>query len=289
MERPPCRHFFRVGSLRLFFTGFFYFAITSLATAQRTSDVSTPSPAIPRGERAHLSVGAAANLVYVLDKLNAAFMAAEPELKLTATTGASGSLVAQIQSGAPFDIFLSADLDHPRALVERGHAEPNSFTTFAIGRLVLWTTNPQLTLQSVPTTLRERSVRRIAVANPETAPYGRAAEAALKSLGVWEEVQRKLVFGENITQTAQFVETGNAEVGLVALSLVLSPALKDRGRWIPVPAESYTPLAQAAVLTHRGAKNPTAVRYLTFLQSAPAQEILHRFGYRTPAEDNPRR
>ena len=285
MDPSRCRSFFRVGSLRLFFTGFFFAAITSVAATQNPSDVSTSPPEIPSGERAHLSVAAAANLVYVLDKLNAAFMAAEPRVTLTVITGASGSLVAQIQNGAPFDVFLSADLDHPRALVERGHAERTSFTTFAIGRLVLWTTRPQLNLQSVPATLRERGVRRIAVANPDTAPYGRAAEEALKHLGVWEEVQGKLVFGENITQTAQFVETGNAEVGLVALSLVLSPVLQDRGRWIPVPEESYTPLEQAAVLTRRGATNSSAVRYLEFLHSAPAQKILQHFGYRIPAEE----
>jgi molybdate transport system substrate-binding protein len=284
MQLQPCRDFFRVGSLRFIFTGFFLTAAMQLAAAQGTSTSSLPEAAVSASKPVSLSIAAAANLVYVLDELNAAFKSREPGVTLTVTIGASGSLVAQIQNGAPFDLFLSADVDHPAALVKRGDADAKSFTTFAIGRLVLWTMKPELKLKSVAATVKDSTVPRIAVANTDTAPYGHAAKEALQSLGLWQEIRGKLVFGENITQTAQFVETGNADVGLVALSLVLSPKLKNRGRWIPVPDELYTPIAQGAVLTRRGVKNPAAIRYLNFLRGDEAQKILQRFGYRTPSE-----
>lgn len=275
MQPPPCRTFFRVGSLRLFFTGFF--SALSLATAapEAASDRAAPS-------RETLSIAAAANLVYALDAVNAAFHIAEPDITVTVATGASGNLVAQITHGAPYDVFLSADLDYPRALVASGHADPTTFTTFATGRLVLWTTQPAVPLDSIAATVRSDRVRKLAIAHVDTAPYGRAARETLEKLGAWADLQPKIVTGENITQTAQFVETGNADAGFVALSLVLSPKLKDRGRWIEVPAEFHAPLDQGAVLTLRGAKKPAAVRYLAFLQSEPAREIFKRYGYSAP-------
>jgi molybdate transport system substrate-binding protein len=220
--------------------------------------------------------------VYVLEELHAAFQSQQRDVKLTVATGASGNLVAQIQHGAPFDVFLSADMDHPKSLIARNAAESKSLMTFAIGRLVLWTVKPAIGLESFVATMKDKAVRRIALANTETAPYGVAAKQALERAGVAHEIRAKLVFGENITQTAQFVETGNADVGLVALSLVLSPALKTRGKWIPVPEDLYTPILQGAVLTRRGSTNPAAGRYMEFLQSAEAQEILKRFGYSIP-------
>jgi molybdate transport system substrate-binding protein len=229
-----------------------------------------------------ISVAAASNLVYALDALNAGFAQAAPDVAITTATGASGSLVAQIKNGAPFDVFLSADLDYPQALVASGHADAKSLTTFAIGRLVLWTTKPGLDVTSIAGTVRDSAVRKLAIANVDTAPYGRAARQALEKLGAWADAQPKLVVGENITQTAQFVETGNADAGFVALSLVLSPQLQDRGRWLGVPANLHAPLAQGAVLTTRGAANPAAVRYLKFLGSPAARKVLERFGYGVP-------
>ena len=238
-----------------------------------------------------VSVAAASNLVYALDALNAAFLAIEnPKSKienpttLTVTTGASGNFVAQIKNGAPVDVFLSADLDYPQALVASGHADAKSLTTFATGRLVLWTTRPvaALALTSIETTVRDPAVKKLAVANPDTAPYGRAALQTLDRLGLSAIAQPKLVTGENITQTAQFVETGSADAGFVALSLVLSPRLKNRGRWLEVPSTQHTSLAHGVVLTTRGTANPAAARYLAFLRSEPAKKILRDFGYATP-------
>ena len=234
-----------------------------------------------------LSVAAAANLVYAMDELNAAFRREAPEVVLTATTGASGSLVAQIGHGAPFDVFLSADLDYPQALIKAGNAVPESLTTFAVGRLVLWTTRPGADISSLAAAVADPAIRRLAIAQTSTAPYGRAAREALEKEGLWASVQPRLVTGENITQTAQFVETGNADAGLVALSLVLSPRLKDRGRWTEVPARLHAPLDQGVVITKRGAANPAATRYLAFLRGPEARKILERFGYGVPASPQP--
>jgi len=232
---------------------------------------------------ANLSVAAASNLVYALDELNAGFQRIAPDVELSVSTGASGNLVAQIGNGAPFDVFLSADLDYPRALIRSGHAVPESLTTFAVGRLVLWTTRPDLEIPTLAAAVRSPDVRSIAIAQTETAPYGRAARQSLEKAGLWNEARPKLVTGENVTQTAQFVETGNADAGLVALSLVLSPRLKERGRWTEIPADQYAPLDQGMILTRRGAANPAAARYLAYLRGPEARKILERFGYGVPA------
>jgi molybdate transport system substrate-binding protein len=229
-----------------------------------------------------VAVAAASNLVYALAALDAEFVRANPNVKVTSMTGASGSLVAQIRNGAPYDVFLSADLDFAQKLIQGGGAPASSLRTFAFGRLVLWTTKPGLDLGSLAALVRNPAVQKLAIANPESAPYGLAAMQVLEKLHLQAAAQSKLVRGENISQTAEFVETGNADAGLVALSLVLSPKLKDRGHWQEVPAEWYAPLGQAAVLTARGAANPTAQAYLDFLGSPAAGKILEQFGYRLP-------
>ncbi len=247
-------------------------APTPAHAAKPTSTAKGPS----------LSIAAAANLIYALDALNAEFKQSAPEVTLTCTTGASGNLVAQITNGAPYDIFLSADLDYPQALIKAGHADAKTFTTFAIGRLVLWSTKPGIEVTDIVATIKSSAVQKLAVANPVTAPYGRAALQVIDRLGLDSTAKPKIVTGENITQTAQFVETGHADAGFVALSLVLSPKLKDKGRWIEISAALHTPLDQGVVITHRGAANPTAARYLAFLKSEPARKIFERYGYGLP-------
>jgi molybdate transport system substrate-binding protein len=229
-----------------------------------------------------LFIAAAANFVYVLDPLTAQFKKLDPKTEVTVVTGSSGNLVAQIKNGAPYDLFLSADMGFPEALIKSGYAGKESLTKFTAGRLVLWTTKPGLDLSSIASAVGSPDVQKLAIANTETAPYGRAAKEALVKLGVWTAVEPKIVTGENITQTAQFVETGNADAGFVAMSLVLSPKLKNKGVWIEVPAELYAPLDHGAVITQHGGDNPAAKRYLVFLQSAEARKILERFGYRVP-------
>jgi molybdate transport system substrate-binding protein len=253
----------------------FALALAALPSVGRAAD---PSPS------ATLSIAAAANLVYAVDALDSQFAKAAPDVTVTTATGASGNLVAQIKNGAPYDIFLSADLDFPRALIGAGQAEEATLTTFAVGRLVIWTTRSDLDLSDIAAAVRSPSVRKLAIANVTSAPYGRAAKEAMEHLGVWDESQPKMVFGENISQTAQFVETGNADAGFVALSLVLSPKLKDKGRWTEVPKALYGTLEQGAVITKRGAKNPAAARFLLFLKSPAARQILQAYGYSFPAE-----
>lgn len=230
-----------------------------------------------------VEVAAAANLVYVLEPLDVAFARANPGISVTSQVGASGSLVAQISHGAPCDVFLSADVDFPKKLIAAGGAEASSLVVFAYGRLVLWTTRPGLPLASIASAVADPAVRRIAIANPRTAPYGRAAEQVLAKLGASAAAQPKIVVAENISQAAQYVGSGNADVGFVALSLVASPNLRDKGRWLEVPSDLHAPIAQGAVLTLRGAANPAARRYLAFLAGPEARELFKRFGYGLPA------
>jgi len=229
-----------------------------------------------------LSIAAASNFTYALDALNAEFKRYSPKTAVVVATGASGTLVAQIRNGAPYDVLLSADLEYPQALIKEGEADAKSLQTFATGRLVLWATKPAIELKSVADAVRNPAVKKIAIANADTAPYGRAAKAALEKLGVWAAAKPKLVTGENISQTAQFVESGGAEAGFVSLSVVLSPKLKVKGHWIEVPAELHAPLAHGVILTTRGAKKAAAKEYLEFLRTPMAQKILKDFGYALP-------
>lgn len=231
-----------------------------------------------------VAIAAAANLVHAVEALNAAFRTAEPAVRVTAAVGASGSLFAQIQHGAPFDVFLSADLDYPRQLVAAGSGDAASLRTFATGRLVVWTRRSELDLTDVAALVRSAAVRKIALAQPKVAPYGRAAQAALEALGVWREAQPKLVVGESISQTAQFVETGNADIGFVALSIVRSSRLPAQGRWREIHAVEHpgVTLDHGVVLTTRGMRNAAARRYLEFLGGEAGKRVLREFGYGVP-------
>jgi molybdate transport system substrate-binding protein len=229
-----------------------------------------------------VAVAAAANLTFVLAPLDQEFERMNPGVTVTSEVGASGSLVAQITNGAPYDVFLSADMEFPRKLIAAGGAQATSLVTFAYGKLVLWTVRPGLELSSIAAVVRSPQVHRLAVANPKLAPYGRAAEEALAKLNLAAEAEPKIVFGETISQTAQFVSSGNADAGFVALSLVTSPNLREKGRWIDVPADLYAPIAQGAVLTTRGAANPGAVKYVRFLATPEARAVFAKFGYGLP-------
>lgn len=236
-----------------------------------------------QGARAgELSIAAASDLVFCLEELNKAFSAAHPGIAVKSTTGASGNIFAQISNGAPFDVYLSADMRYPRELIKAGLADEKTLSLYAIGHLVVWTASGDIDISGGLGSLTNDAIRKVAIANPEHAPYGRAAKAALEHFKLWDALKEKLVFGENIAQTAQFVETGNAETGLVALSIVMAPALKSKGHWIEIPEHSYPRLEQGAVVTKTGASNPTAAIYIGFLGSAEARKILDRFGFRLP-------
>jgi molybdate transport system substrate-binding protein len=239
------------------------------------------------GEVGTLQIAAAADLVFCLDRLNAEFKKAHPGVDLKVSTGSSGNFFAQIQNGAPFDVFLSADMKYPRDLAKAGLADEKTLTQYAVGRIVLWTTWPDVDLSKGLESLRADKIRKFAIANPDHAPYGRAAKAALEHEKLWEAVQPKLVLGENIAQTAQFVQTGNAEAGIVALSLVLAPVNKGLGKYQEIPAAFYPPLEQGLIITKYGGANPLAAKYLEFLRSKEARAIFDEYGFRLPPVSTP--
>ena len=230
-----------------------------------------------------ISIAAASDLVFCMVELNADFNTHHPAVEVKLSTGSSGNFFAQIQRGAPFDVFLSADMRYPSELVKTGHAEARSLMPYAVGRIVLWTVKTNVAVTNGLTVLTSAVVKRFAVANPDHAPYGRAARAALDSSRLWSGLQPKLVTGENVAQAAQFVETGNVDAGIVALSVVSAPKLKNVGVWWLIPEELHAPMHQAAVLTRRGASNVWAQRYMEFLRTRRAREIFERFGFRLPA------
>jgi molybdate transport system substrate-binding protein len=238
--------------------------------------------AMPAAYAGTLLVAAASDLVYCIDELGAAFSEEVPGAEVRVSTGASGNFFAQIKRGAPFDVFMSADMDYPRRLAREGAADPASLATYAIGRLAVWTLDARFDVGQGMRVFADRRLARVAIANPEVAPYGRAARAALVRHGVWDALQGKLVIGENIAQAAQFVQTGNAQLGIVSLATVLSPRLKGVGRYYLVPEGGIAPIEQGAIVTRHGQGNPLAARFVRFLQTGRAQAILVRSGFGLP-------
>jgi molybdate transport system substrate-binding protein len=226
-----------------------------------------------------VTVAAASDLQVALPELVLRFERATG-FRVRSIFGSSGNISTQIQNGAPYDVFLSADIEYPRHLVEQKLATRDALAPYARGRLVLWTRNDsKVDLKQGLKGLSAETVRRIAIANPEHAPYGRAAVAALQHEGVYDRVRGRLVLGENISQTAQFAESGNVDVGIIALSLALGPALRAEGRYVEIPAAFHPPIEQAAVWLMR-AKNPAAARqFVQFLQQPASAEYLKQMGF----------
>lgn len=227
-----------------------------------------------------LRVAVTASMKSAFTALAADFGKANPGDTVTVTYGSSGKLVAQVANGAPFDLFFSADMTYPQALVAQGHAA-GPVHPYAVGHLVLWSLQPglaQLPLEK----LADAPIRRFAIANPGVAPYGERAREALQRAGAWGALEPKLVLGENITQAAQFIDTGAADAGLIALSLVLGPELQGRGHWSRVPDDVHEPLLQGYVVLRRAQANPLAARLAAYLAGAPAQRILARYGFDAP-------
>jgi molybdate transport system substrate-binding protein len=229
-----------------------------------------------------IRIAAASDLQAALPAVAAAFEQQTGE-RVAITFGSSGNFFTQIQNGAPFDLFLSADVDYPMRLARAGLVEPGSLYQYAVGRLVLWTRNDSgIDVRGGLATLAAPGVRRIAIANPEHAPYGRAAVAALRHEGVYDRVAGKLVRGENISQAAQFVESGNADVGILALSIALSPAMKSAGTYAEVPPSSYPPIEQAAAVLAGSARKKAAVQFLDFLKAPASVRVLAGYGFVRP-------
>jgi molybdate transport system substrate-binding protein len=229
-------------------------------------------------------VAAAADLSAVFPEIISRFEK-ETGRKVRANFGSSGNFLLQIENGAPFDLFFSADVQYPQRLESEGLTQPGSIYKYAIGKLVLYVpVNSQVNLAQGLRALESPGVKRIAIANPQHAPYGRAAVEALKKEGLYDSLQGKLVMGENISQAAQFVQSGNADAGLLALSLVLSPAMKSAGRYVEVPASDHAPLEQAAVILKNSHEKATAALFLNFIRKPEIVSLLATYGFTMPAE-----
>ena len=222
------------------------------------------------------TVAVAANAAEVVETLAAEFER-ESGHRVTVTVGSTGKLYAQILHGAPFDIFLAADQERPRLLVEQGIAVEDSRRTYAIGRLVLWSPDPGVAVNA--DALRDGSFRRLAIANPDLAPYGAAARETLRELGLWESLRPKIVLGENVGQAFTMAASGNAELGFVSLSSVLSPRHRREGSYWEIPERLHAPIRQDSVLLDRARDNPAARDFHEFLGSSRAGETIGSFGF----------
>jgi molybdate transport system substrate-binding protein len=226
-----------------------------------------------------LRVAAAADLQFAMNDLVAKYEARTKQV-VEVVYGSSGNFLTQIQNGAPFDLFFSADSSYPARLIDQGLAEKSSLYRYAMGRLAIWAPlDEHLSVSEKGfRALLDTRVSKIALANPEHAPYGRAAVAALQKAGVYEQIKSKLVYGENISQAAQFVQSGSAQAGLVALSLASSPSMQNGDRWV-VPAAYHSSLEQAAVIITSSKNKKAASDFLDFVKSSEGREVLLRYGF----------
>jgi molybdate transport system substrate-binding protein len=242
--------------------------------------------ATPSTERHEVAVAAAADLKFALDEVVAAFGREHPDITVRVTYGASGTFFAQLSNRAPFDVFFSADVEYPRKLAELGLADKDSEFTYAVGHLVVWVPRDSpLDVEKLGAqALLDPSVRKVAIANPKHAPYGRAAESALKSLGVYDQVKDRLVLGENVAQAAQFAETGSADAGVFALSLALAPAMQDKGRYWQVPLDAYPRLEQGGIILSWAQDRQAAASLCAYVGGTEGRAILRRYGFLLPGE-----
>jgi molybdate transport system substrate-binding protein len=228
-----------------------------------------------------INVAAASDLSFALQEIIQQFEH-DTENQVRLTLGSSGNFYAQILNGAPFDVFLSADMDYPRDLEKRGYAVPGSTFTYGVGRIALWVPSrsplvPEKLDKLGIAAVADDSVKKIAIANPAHAPYGRAAVAALQQAKLYDRVKSKLVLGENISQAAQFVQSGAADIGIIALSIALSRPMRETGRYWMIPESMHPPLEQGAVLLkHAG---PAGKNFYAWLQRPETKRILEKYGF----------
>jgi len=249
--------------------------------------VSCPARIWPQESKsaAELTIAAAADLSSALPEIAQRYEK-RSGVKLRLSFGASGALTQQIQNGAPFDLFFSADMDYPRQLIASGTADSATLYQYAVGRLVLWTpaNSPLDPQHQGMKALLDPSVQKIAIANPEHAPYGRAAVAALKQSGIYDQIKDRLVLGENVSQAAQFVESGNAQAGFVALAHAAAPTMEGKGKYWIVPPDTYPPLAQGVIVVSRSQRKKEAKDFLEYLQSPEISQLLVKYGFTISAK-----
>jgi molybdate transport system substrate-binding protein len=229
-----------------------------------------------------ITVAAAADLQSVMQDITTRFQK-ETGKSVKLIYGSSGNFYQQIQSGAPFDMFFSANLEFPRKLESAGLTEPESFYEYAIGKIVVWVpSDSKLDITAGLHSLLNPAIKKIAIANPVHAPYGQAAVAAMKKEDVYDRVSDKLVLGENISQTASFVMSESADVGIIALSLALSPNMKGKGRYAEVPNGDYPAIEQACVILKSSQQKETAKAFLAFVKTPAIAELFRTYGFSLP-------
>jgi molybdate transport system substrate-binding protein len=229
-----------------------------------------------------LLVAAAADLNQVLPVVAERFQR-ESKTRVKLSFGSSGNFFAQIQNGAPFDVFFSADVDFPKRLEAAGLAETGSMYEYAVGKIVLWVPNDsRINVNRGLSILLEPNVRKIAIANPVHAPYGKAAMAALQHDHLYEQVKDKLVLGENISQTFELVQTDNADVGIVALSLAMAPKAKDTGRFFVIPTTLYPPIRQGVIVLRSSQHKDVANAFIAYLKRPETITLLKQYGFQVP-------
>lgn len=229
-----------------------------------------------------ITIAAAADLKFAMDEIVTGFKSTRPGQEIEVIYGSSGKFHTQIQQGAPYDLFFSADIAYPRELAGQDLAA-SAVTPYAVGRIVLWSNSLDATKMTLAS-LTEPRISKIAIANPKHAPYGKRAEEALRAAGMWDRVQEKLVVGENIANTAQFVQSGNAQVGIIALSLALNPELASTGGYFLIPDNLHTPLEQGYIITKLGGAKPLAHQFAEYLGVEPARRVLRNYGFVLPGE-----
>lgn len=228
-----------------------------------------------------VNVAAAADLRYALDEVVIAYKKHNPKSDIKVTYGSSGNAYQQIMNGAPYDIYFSADIMYPQKLAEMGFAASKP-KLYAIGYIVLWSN--QINVSNGLSSLNDPKLRKLAIANPEHAPYGKRAQECLQYYKLYDKLKDKIIMGENIAQTAQYAQTGNAEIGILALSLVMSPAMKNQGTYFLIDSKSYSPLEQAYVIIKKPKLNTETTKFAKFVATTEARTILKKYGFKLPGE-----
>lgn len=230
-----------------------------------------------------LTIAAASDLNFAFKDLVAEFEK-KTGVHVKLALGSSGNFYSQILNDAPFDLYFSADIRYPQKLEEAGHAVPGSLYKYAVGRIVLWAPkDSKLDVQKGLDALMDPAIKKIAIANPKHAPYGRAAVAAMQHFKVYDRVKDKMVLGENISQTAQFIESGACDIGIIALSLALAPSMKEAGKYWAVPIEAHPSLEQGVVILKSSKNQEAAKQFLEFMKGSQGQEIMRRYGFTVPS------
>jgi molybdate transport system substrate-binding protein len=235
-----------------------------------------------------VTVAAAADLQPAMQEIGGRFQK-DTGKTIRVTYGSSGNFLQQLQNGAPFDMFFSANLDYPKKLEAAGLTEPNSYYQYATGKIVVWVRNDsKLDIRSGVPSLLNPAITKIAIANPIHAPYGQAAVTAMKKEGIYDKVSAKFVMGENISQTASFVMSGAADVGIIALSLVVSPNMKGQGRYFEIPSQDYPPIEQACVILKSSEHKADAKAFLDFVKTNAISELFRSYGFAVPGGSSPK-